>query len=82
MLTSKTLDTLSVDELERLRAKGARYLLVCKHSIGQWEAGDVLSWHKTSDSACRADAKADPSRGFMHVVDIYNALADAAHRAS
>lgn len=71
----------TASELRRLQEQGARYLLVCRYSVGRWDKGDVLSWHRTHDAAVRADAKADPARCHMHVVDITDAIADALYAA-
>lgn len=63
-----------IETLQALKQRGARYLVRCRYAVGQHQAGEVVSWHKSHHAACTADARIDPSRQHFEVVDINDAL--------
>ena len=68
--------TYTAEQLAALKARGAQYLVVCRHSVGQHTQGEVISWHRTHDAAQRA---AKPLQ-YLGVHDLADMLQDAQAR--
>jgi hypothetical protein len=61
--------TYSADQLKKLKARGAQYIVVSRGDIGFHRRGEVVSWHKTHEAACKA-GKGD----WFRVEDIDDAI--------
>jgi hypothetical protein len=68
--TMTNVHTATAHALQSLQAKGARWVCVAAYAHAGHERGDILSWHKTYDAACRA-AKGEFRRvnELAHIVD-------------
>lgn len=65
--------TYTAQQLQALKTKGAKYLVVALADIGSSIRGTCLSWHKSHDAACRRVG----SSTWYTVVDINDAIRGA-----
>jgi hypothetical protein len=64
--------TATVAELNALKTKGAEWLCVAAYAHQGHEKGDILSWHKSQNSASRA-AKGE----FRTIKELHDVLQEA-----
>ena len=68
---------LTAAELQALHAKGIRYIVIAAYQIGQYQAGDIVSKHKSNYAAQKAAGASD----WYAVKDIADEIAEANYRA-
>ena len=68
---------LTATELQALYDRGIRYLVIAYHQIGRYQAGEIVSRHKSNDAAQRAAG----ASSWYAVRDLAGDIAEANYRA-